>query len=118
MRQYYQTKLEYPKSEELFDPVYVFYTPWILDADVDVAFEQPEENSSVNIYKTVFSFKKEAREARYITPKLVPFRFKKRGPHMSTQNLGKVKRLTPIFDMVFSADDILIQKIKDFYEKN
>jgi hypothetical protein len=118
MRQYYQTRLEYPKSDELFDPVYVFYTPWILDENISVAFEQPEEDSPITVYETTLSFNKQPRDARHVYPKFVPFRFKKNGSHMITENLGKIKRLSPIFDMVFSADDILIQKIKDFYEKN
>jgi hypothetical protein len=118
MRQYYQTKKDYPEIDICFDQVYLFYTPWILDENLDVIFEQAEEESPVYIYETKSSFQKESKDCRYIEPKFVPFRFKKIGPHMSTQNLGKVKRLSPIFDIVFQADDILIERIKEFYEKN
>jgi hypothetical protein len=118
MRQYYQTNQEYPRSEDCFDPAYIFYTPWIIDENLEVAFEQPEEESPILVYKTMAHFKKESRDAAYVRPKFVPFRFKKIGPHINEVGFGKVKRLSPIFDIVFQADDILVERIEKFYEKD
>jgi hypothetical protein len=36
---------------------------------------------------------------------------------MVTEKFGKIQRQSAMFDMVFSATDIIIEKIKDFYEK-
>jgi hypothetical protein len=118
VRQYYQTRIEYPESKECFDPAYIFYTPWFLDENISVLFEQPEEDSPVKVYQTSASFKKQPAESFYVEPKFVPFRFKKVGPHMSSENMGKIKRGSAIFDIVFQADDILIERVRDFYEKN
>jgi hypothetical protein len=37
---------------------------------------------------------------------------------MDRDGFGKILRGTPMFDMVFQADDTIIQKIREFYEHN
>ena len=118
MRQYYQTKLWYPKDPECFHPVYLFYVPWFIDGDADIRIEEATESSPVRIYPTAFSYQKMLNNPRYIEPAFVPFRFKRVGDHMQSKNFGKIPRQSNIFDIHISASDIIINKIKDFYEKN
>jgi hypothetical protein len=118
MRQYYQTKQQYPEDHECFDQPYIFYAPWFLDADASVLFTQSEELSPFKVYDTCYSYKAIPRDSRYAEPAFIPFKFKKVGPHMINDNRGKIKRQSPMFDMVFDLNDILIKNIKDFYEKN
>jgi hypothetical protein len=117
MRQYYQTKKQYPKEDSLFDPAFVFYTPWFVDDNVNVKFEKIE-NSPFLVYDSSFSYKAITSDANYIEPNFIPFKFKRKGSHMVNDNFGKIKRGTPMFDMVFDSSAIIIERIKDFYEKD
>lgn len=117
IRQYYNTKTEYPKSEDCFDPVYLFYTPWFIDLDIPVKFEQPE-NSSFEVYQVERYYKAVSKDAEFVEPFFIPFRFKKTGTHMISENYGKIKRQSPIFDIVLDLNDILVKKVEKIYEKN
>jgi hypothetical protein len=49
---------------------------------------------------------------------MIPFRFKKEGSHMVDLEFGKVKKLTPIYDMVIPRNAIIDLGIEEFYAKN
>jgi hypothetical protein len=117
MRQYYQTKKAYPSEEDLFEPAFVFYVPWFIDSDIAVKFEKVEDSPFL-VYESLFNYKAIPNSIDYIEPHFVPFKFKKKGGHMVNNNFGKVKRQSPMFDMVFDASAIMVERIKDFYEKN
>lgn len=118
MRQYYQTKQEFPHQEGCFEPVYLFYVPWFLDVDIQVSFEKPVQESPFFTYETMAEYQQQPRNAMYVEPKFVPFRFRRIGKHMINKDFGKVPRLSPMFDIVFQADDILVERIERFYEKD
>lgn len=117
-RQYYQTK---PRSElaseDCFLETYKFYVPWFIDENVTVSFESPEAESPFVIYPQVERYFSVPLHVRNVEPKFVPFHFRKTGSHMVTSVFGKIPRQSPMFDMVFSATDIMIDRIKEFYEK-
>jgi hypothetical protein len=118
MRQYYQTKIVYPLREDCFEPTYLFYVPWFIDENVRVRFEQPLEETPIEAYPTVYSYEKVPREARYVEPRFVPFKIKRFGPHMKDENFGKVPLKSAIFDIVLESSDILINRIREFYEQD
>lgn len=118
MRQYYQTKLSYPADDQCFDPVFLFYTPWFIDYDVTAVIEGTTEKSPFMVYPVNVKYSKVPRNTRYVEPKFVPFRFKKMGPHMVKESFGKIPAGSEMFDIVIVGDDILIEKIGRFYEKN
>ena len=37
---------------------------------------------------------------------------------MDRPGFGKIPRQTPMFDIVFECDDIMLNRVKDFYEQN
>lgn len=117
MRQYYQTKKEYPTSSSCFDPAFLFYVPWFLDHSCVAKFENIE-GSSFEVYDSTFSYYPVSSETYYVEPHLVPFRFKKVGPHMKSESFGKIKRSSPMFDIVIDSDAIIIERIRKFYEEN
>jgi hypothetical protein len=118
MRQYYQTKTIYPLREDCFEPAYLFYVPWAIDEQVVARFEQPLEDSSFYIYPSSYVFNKISESAQYVEPNFVPFKFKKVGKHMVTESFGKIPPRSPMFDIVIDSNDILIKRIKEFYEYN
>jgi hypothetical protein len=118
MRQYYQTRLDYNADSDCFDQPYVFYVPWAIDADVDINIEQPIIDSPFKIKESLVSYKKINPYTHYLEPNFVAFKFKKAGAHMINQDFGKIKPGAPMFDMTFSLSDILIERMREFYENN
>jgi hypothetical protein len=37
---------------------------------------------------------------------------------MEQPHFGKIKRGVPMFDIIFQADDTIIQRVKEFYEQD
>jgi hypothetical protein len=117
MRQYYQTKKEYPSSDECFDPAFLFYVPWFIDHSCVARFENVEDSPFL-VYDSSFRYKLAPDYADYIEPHLVPFKFKRAGDHMKRKGFGKVPRSSTMFDIVIDSDAIIIERIRKFYEKN
>jgi hypothetical protein len=53
-----------------------------------------------------------------VDPEMIFFNFLSYGPHMIDEEYGRIKRLSPMFNLEFEVDDIIINKIKEFYGKN
>lgn len=117
-RQYYKTEQRDARlSEECFPETYKFYVPWFIDENVTVRFESPDVESPFAIYPQTDRYYLTPLYVRNVEPMFVPFHFKKIGSHMVSEKFGKIPRQSPMFDMVFSATDIMIDRIKEFYEK-
>jgi hypothetical protein len=98
-----------------FDQVYRFYIPWFLDIEgAKIKVLQPE-NSPFIIEEKEFVSKKYEKDSVYVEPEMIFFNFKSDGPHMIDFEFGKIKRLSPMFNLEFEADDIMIERIKEFY---
>lgn len=117
MRQYYKTKEKFDLTEECFPSIYKFYVPWFIDENIIVRFERPTTDSPFYINPSEHVYKKTTGDEKYIEPAFVTFAFKKVGPHMVTEDFGKIKRQQAMFDIVFDANDIIIDRVKEFYEK-
>ncbi len=115
MRQYYKSADTTDLPPECFPGSYVFFVPWAIDANVEVRFEKPTIESPVTIYESAFQYKEISADTKYVDPPLVKFHFNRSGKHMQMPILGKIKINSPIFDMVFQADDIIIERIRRFY---
>lgn len=115
MRQYYQTKKEYPDTPDCFNPAFLFYVPWFIDHSVTVSFESID-GSPFLVYPSTFDYAPVERNSQYIEPHFVPFKFKRVGPHMSTNSFGKINKQAPMFDMVFDSDAIIVERIRKVYE--
>lgn len=118
MRQYYKTKNLYERSPECFLGFFKFYVPWFIDEDISVKYVTPSANSPFLIQESSESYKKTSGSEVYVEPHFVDFSFKKEGSHMVSTIFGKIKRGQPMFDMVFEADDIIIQRVRKFYEQD
>jgi hypothetical protein len=118
IRQYYQTRSDLEIPSNCFPGHYKFYTPWIIDEDLQVYIEE-SPNSSFNIHSSNLEFRKIidiiSDEVTFINPNFVSFNFKKEGDHMEDEELGVIRRGANMFDMVFGTNDIMIERIKDFY---
>jgi hypothetical protein len=47
---------------------------------------------------------------------MVPFQFKTVGDHMEYENFGRILRQSPMFNLTFEADDIIVERVRKFYE--
>lgn len=117
MRQYYQTKDIFDLPDTCFNSFYKFYVPWFIDENINVRFERPNVDSPFYINPSEHQYTKTSGDEKYIEPAFVTFAFKSAGSHMLTDSFGKIKRQQPMFDIVFEANDIIIERIKEFYEK-
>lgn len=117
VRQYYRSDEPHKAPKGCFSGNYRFYVSWLLNADISVKFEQAE-NSPFFIYPKEFTFKYLDPNLARFEPPMIDFNFKNTGSHMIDEEFGKIPRLQPMFNMRFKVDDIMIQRVKEFYEHN
>jgi hypothetical protein len=119
IRQYYQTMLDAELPSFCFPGVYKFYTPWIIDDNVIVHVEESPD-SAFHIYSGNVKFNKVGPSSNighmFVEPNFIKFSFKKIGSHMEDDELGIIRRGASMFDMVFGTNDIMVERIKDFYD--
>lgn len=116
-RQYYNTdQSKYQVPGDCFNGTFKFYVPWFIDDNVRMSIEQVPD-SPFAIYPMSFNYYEVPKQVQNVEPFFIPFHFKKVGSHMVTDIYGKVPRQSPMFDMVFSATDIMIDRVRKFYEK-
>ena len=117
MRQYYNTKFNPQVPKNCFMGTYKFYSPWYIDADIEIFYKQPSADSPFFIYETSYIHKKINELEKYIEPDFISFNFKKEGNDMDRPGFGKIKRQSPMFDIVFECNDIMLEEIRSFYER-
>jgi hypothetical protein len=118
MRQFYKSAYVADLDAECFDDTFVAYTPWVIDSKCEVRFTVPSEDSAFKIFETTRHCVEIPIETKYLEPFMIPFRFKKEGSHMADSEFGKVKRLSPVYDMVIPRNAIIDLGIKEFYAKD
>lgn len=117
-RQYYNTRQNgFVTPDGCFPITYKFYVPWFIDEYVSVKIEKPDVPSPFSIFEQDLKYFKVPDHASHVEPLFVPFNFRRVGSHMVTENFGKIPRKSAMFDMVFSANDIMIERVRNFYEK-
>lgn len=117
MRQFYKSRHANIKRNECFLGEYVFYTPWVIDANVKVMFVPPEEESPFEVYEVQDWFSRIPSNQLFVEPKMIPARFRSTGSHIISPGFAKIQRGCPIFDMKIPASDIIVERIKEFYAK-
>ena len=118
MRQYYNTNFSPKIPENCFPGTYKFYSPWYIDGDIKINYLPSEQWSPFFIYPSSFFHKKIDLNQIYIEPDFISFHFKKYGPHIDRPGFGKILKDNPMFDIVFECNDIMLDRIKEFYEQN
>jgi hypothetical protein len=117
MRQFYMSD-KTNSTGTRFDQVYRFYIPWFLDIDGAKIKVLQSKNSPFIIEEKEFISKKYDNNFTYVEPEMIFFNFKSVGPHMIDEEYGRIKRFSPMFNLEFEADDIMIERIKEFYVNN
>jgi hypothetical protein len=116
IRQYYLSDQEPPElPKDCFSGVFRFYMPWLIDEEVEAFIEQPEDSPFV-IYPKIMNFKKIPEGTTMIEPEFIHFHFKNIGKHMIDHEFGKIPRLSPMYNIRFQASDIIIERLRNFYE--
>lgn len=122
IRQFYNTRFKFEAPDTCFEPTYLLYTPWIIDANVDVTYEPCKDiESPFYIYPITGSYKyiQDRDFVDELEPHWIPFHFKRVGSHIQDDlEFGMINENSPMYDIVFTADDIIIRDIKEFYERH
>jgi hypothetical protein len=118
MRQYYNTEEDRKPDAECFLGTFKFYVPWYIDEDVEVFYKSPKDDSPFCVYDTTSLHSRVREDLDYLEPDFVTFNFKKTGEHMVNERFGKIKRGSAMFDIVFQGSDIMVERVRNFYEKN
>lgn len=117
MRQYYNTDDNFAIPDNCFDKIFKFYVPWYIDADTEISYLQPSTDSPFKIYEVSAFHNTIDHTKKYLEPDFVPFSFKKVGSHMIDNLYGKIKRQSAMFDISFQCDDIMLERVKEFYNE-
>ena len=117
VRQYYLSNKDHDLPKDCFEGIFRFYIPWIVDENISVKIEQPE-NSPFFIYEEDFNFNKVSIETLKIDPGFVHFHFKSVGTHIVESGFAKIPRLSPMFNIRFNASDIIVERVRKFYEQH
>jgi hypothetical protein len=118
MRQYYNTEIKTDSPVDCFPNTFKFYAPWYIDADIEIKYEVPLTDSPFCIVPTQSLHSTIKEDAKYIEPDFIVFNFKSVGSHMEDKTFAKIKRQSAMFDIVFEADDIILERVRNFYEKD
>lgn len=117
MRQFYKSNHTHKNREDCFSGEYVFYTPWVIDANVQVSFIPPGEDSPFEVYGFDDWYTRIPENTIFLEPKMIPARFRSSGPHIISPGFGKIPRGMAIFDIRVPASGIIVERIKEFYGK-
>lgn len=115
-RQYYNTELDL-EAKDCFPGTFKFYVPWFIDEDVVATIEPSPVESPFHTYFTIANFRKVPPITEFVEPEFIPFRFKRVGSHMVNDKFAKVPRQSPMYDIVFHANDIIVERVRKFYEE-
>lgn len=118
MRQYYNTIFRPNVPSDCFKETFKFYMPWYVDANLKIEYVQPDSETPFFVYPVSVEHKEIDKDSNYIEPDFIAFNFKSVGPHMEDKDFGKIKRQSPMFDIVFEADGIMLERVRKFYEKD
>ncbi len=115
MRQFYLSKKTDTNIEKCFDPVFRWAMPWMIDYDgIDIKISEASDSP---FYFYEFSYTSQKLSQDRIEPPMLFFKFKNIGKHMVDEEYGRIKRNNPAYLIEFSGDDIMIERIKEFYGK-
>lgn len=117
MRQFYQSAKPQAQKDNCFEETFIAYVPWFIDENVLVVIREVDDSPFAIEGKTD-RYQAIPEEVRYLEPMMVPFRFKNVGDHMQEKHFGKIKRNTPMFDVIFTASDTIIERVREFYEQD
>jgi len=117
MRQYYNTAESHMPMAGCFLGTFKFYAPWYIDEEVTVSYENSDD-SPFYIYNKESCHERVLEGTDYLEPDFISFHFKRVGPHMVNDRFGKIRRDSPMFDIVFQADDIIVERVRKFYEQD
>lgn len=117
IRQYYLSDQDYILPENCFPGIFRFYIPWVIDDNVVVKIKQAD-SSPFFIYEKEITFNKIDSNIKKIDPQFIHFHFKKEGSHMIDQSFSKIPRQSPMYNIEFLGNDIIGERVREYYEQH
>lgn len=101
-RQFYPSELKFNRLDNCFISSYKFYTPWVIDYDIECKVKYVENSPFVlNTNKIYFN-----KNSSYIEPQWIHFFIKNTGSHMISKEYGIIEIETPMFDIIVDDHNI------------
>jgi hypothetical protein len=116
MRQFYLSNKTNTNNNLCFNEIFRWAMPWFIDypeLNINII---PIDNSPFYFYEEQYYYQKQI--SNRIDTKMLFFQFKKEGSHMIDSEYGRIKRQQPAYLINFTGNDILVNKIKEFYGGN
>lgn len=118
IRQYYKTNHQMPDYENTFEETFKFYVPWFIDDNIEVSYLQADTESPFVVEPKKDFWYQVPSFADKVSPHFVNFKFKNSGKHMEDNELGIPRRGDAMFDMEATVNDIMVERIKEYYANN
>ncbi len=117
IRQYYQTKESWDSGDLKVTDAYKIFTFWVIDADITAKVYEAD-GSPFEVPDSVIRFYSIGKWDEYIVPQFIPFKIKLEGSHMKDNGrYGEIYRGSPAFNIEFEANDIIVERVRKFYEE-
>jgi hypothetical protein len=110
-RQFYPSEISFDNSE-CFDATYKFYMPWVPDF-LGKANILTVSNSETFIVKDMLiSCNPINIQLEYAEPPFIPFKIKRYGQHMKTDEYGIIDIGTAMYDIVVRLTDLEVENVR------
>ena len=117
-RQFYMSSNNYTIDDKdlLSNQCFRFYLPWIIDYNLKANIFSNKKESFLIIPKEIeFTFQEDINGQR--DTDFIDFYFTSHSSHMIEDDCGIIERGTYMYSISFIADDLIIKKIMEFYDK-
>lgn len=119
IRQYYLTNANMPDRDDCFEGTFKFFIPWFVEESPNFKILQPDQESPVVVIEGYSHFPlPPSKTERYVNTSFVLFKFRNTGSHMVDAELGIPRRGDPIFDLEFTVNDIILERIEKYYAQD
>jgi hypothetical protein len=116
MRQFYRHNEKNIENKDCFGEKFRWAMSWFIDYDgIEIKISEIED-SPFYFYEEKYISSKENSEM--IDPKMLLFQFKNKGSHMKPEGYGRIKRQQPAYLITFTAEDTVVEKVREFYGKD
>jgi len=110
-RQFYPSEIKFDRNVQCFLSSYKFYTPWIIDEDIECKIKSVCDSPFIINTKKIFFVK---NKKDFLEPQWIHFFIKKEGQHMVNKKYGIIDIDTPMFDIIVDNKDIGEKIIEQF----
>lgn len=116
-RQFYPSNTLLNNRDDCFYPTYKFYMPWVPDFNGVATITTSEDSSAFWVCEHAIFCHTINIKLEYAEPPFIPFKIKKLGHHMKTDEYGIIDIGTPMYDIRVTLDDKEVENVRRQFSK-